>query len=261
MINRHTRSSELQPLPMEALKSWFKRNRIQFTDAGSLPLGFGHDQEQYQFYDYPAPGQHEAFGLFFEWETADFFDSPYSPHLAAGLWGPRRDDPHRGRGLAIGFFAAFSLDKDGNQVPQFSGAPPHPGGPAMFIEDFTVNDGNEEIADWQLTECRLLPDLAGNRRYRIHLLLSDSDVRAFLWEVLADNTCRFIDQISCTDDPPQTGLPQPYCGVYESDRGVGNVFVGHGFARPDNNSRIESLCIAHGAKLCCESGTVPASQK
>jgi hypothetical protein len=230
---------------VEALPGWFRNRSIPFLDVGALGLGFGEGRPQYRLFDYPAPQPHETMGMFLEWRTADFFDTPEGAHLALGLRGPVPDDPHRGRGLAIGIFANRTRAPDGTDIELFAGAPEPPGGPGMFLEEFTVNDGRRPIPAWQLSRCRDLPDLAGHRTYRIDLYVSRDDVWADVWEVLGDRSYRFLDHTRGTLHPPRDDRPGPACTEDPGDRGVGNAFIGNAFTTVDNRSRIDALFLAH----------------
>jgi hypothetical protein len=233
------------PIPLEEMAGWFRRRSIPFLDAGALNLGFGEGQPQYRLYDYPGPQDEETMGMFLEWSTADYFDVPHGAHLALGMRGPVPEDPHRGRGLAIGMFSNRTTAPDGSDVELFAGAPEPPGGPGMFLEEFTVNDGHRPIHEWQLSRCRDLPALVGHRTYRIDLFVSRNAVWTNVWEVLSDRSHRFLDHTNCGLHPPRDDRPAPSCAEDPGDRGVGNAFVGNGFAAPDNRSRIEALFIAH----------------
>lgn len=233
------------PVRTDDLASWFRRHSIPYRELGALDLGFGEGRPQYRLYDHPAPRDGETVGLFLEWSTTDFFDTPEGPHLALGLRGPVPDDPHRGRGLAIGIFANRTTGPDGSDVELFAGAPEPPGGPGMFLEEFTVNDGHRPIHEWQLSRCRALPGLTGHRRYRIDLAASRASVEASVWEILADGTYRFLDRTSGALHPPRNGRPAPSSAEDPGDRGVGNAFIGTAFTRPDTRSRIDALYLAH----------------
>ena len=89
-------------VPTQDLPFFFRSNGIAFTAAGSLKLGFGRGNDQYRLYNYSGPAEDETMGIFFELHTEDFFEVDSGPHVAIGLRGPVREDPHRGRGLAIG---------------------------------------------------------------------------------------------------------------------------------------------------------------
>lgn len=232
-------------VPAESLPAWLAERNIPHVAVGRLDLGFGAGQPQYALFPYAAPRPEESMGLFFEWHTEDFFDAPENAHLAVGLRGPRPDDPHRGRGLALGMLACRTRRRDGDIVPLFSGCPEPPGGPAVFLEEFTVNDGRSAISNWQLTECRPVPALRGGGVYRVDLHVSRTAVWAAVWERRGDDH-RFLVQTSTVLDPPRAaGEDPPSSAEHPSDRGWGNVFIGNGFARPDNRSFVDRIVIAH----------------
>ena len=103
-------------------------------------------------------------GMVCEWHTEDYFEVDSGPHIAIGMRGPVKHDPHRGRGLAIGILANRAVDPadPDNPVPLFRGCMDPPGGPSFFIEDFTVCDGMTPVREWQLSTGQDLPDLQGN---------------------------------------------------------------------------------------------------
>ncbi len=224
--------------------------------AGTLVLGFGQDNPQYHLFPYPAPADDETIGVFFDWHTADFFDVDTGPHVAVGLRGPVDEDPHRGRGLAIGILSngTSHSEKPGEIVPLFPGCPDPPGGPSFFIEDFTVNDGTAPPSDWQLSLGQHLPLLQGEGLYRVDIHVSFGNVWVGVWKVTANRSAggeiareyRFLGQATCTDEAPgYRGTPDLPCPEDPGDRGKGNVFIGTGFASPETRSRIENIYIAH----------------
>ena len=237
-------------MPTAGLAQHFRRHGIAFRREPALQLGFGEGRPQYRLYDYPLPDRPCTMGMFFEWHTADFFDAPVNAHLAVGLRGPRADDPHRGRGLALGMLSASTRDATGAVLPLFAGCAPPPGGPAMFIEEFTVNEGRAPIPDWQLSQARQLPGLGGSGVYRVDLHVSDTRVWAAIWQRLdggEDSRYRFMAQTGTHLHPPLAGggRPHPASALHSDDQGVGNGFIGCGFSRADNQSRIEQLHLAH----------------
>lgn len=242
-------NQEPRVVPTEELESWFRSRGIPYRACGSQPLGFGHGNPQYRLYDYPAPADDETMGLFCEWRTADFFDVDTGPHVAIGLRGAVEDDPHRGRGLAIGILASRmpSADAVADWVPLFEGCPDYPGGPSFFIEDFSRNDGRAPIRSWQLSRGRPLPGLAGNGLYRIDILVARDRAWAGVWRVkesaAGSRRYEFMGQVASPDRSPGfAGLP---CTELAEDRGRGNAFVGAGFADPDNRSRVDNIYLAH----------------
>jgi hypothetical protein len=236
-------------VPTEELEAWFKVREIAYRACGSQPLGFGRGKPQYLLHDYPAPADDETMGLFCEWHTEDFFDVDSGPHVAIGLRGPVVDDPHRGRGLAIGVLASRmpAADRPGSWVPLFKGCPDYPGGPSFFVEDFSRNDGNAPIPAWQLSPGRHLPTLQGSGVYRIDIHVSRDRAWAGVWQVMntgqGERQYRFMDQVSCSDragdfsGTPGFELPE--------DRGRGNAFIGAGFTDPDNRSWVDNIYLAH----------------
>jgi hypothetical protein len=232
-------------VPSADLPAWFRARGISFLEAGRLALGFGADRPQYRLFDYPAPAPRETMGIFFEWHTKDFFSDPRGPHLAVGLRGPRPDDPHRGRGLALGVLAASATDSDGNTRPLFAGCPEAPGGPALFLEEFTVNDGVRPVEEWQLSHCIPVPGLAGDGVYRVDLHVAQAEVWAAVWKREAGGY-RFLAQACCAENPPRrAGHAAPSPREHPEDRGQGNAFIGNGFADPDNLSFVDHVVIAH----------------
>ena len=192
-------------IPTEDLEAWFRAGGIAYRACGSQPLGFGQGQPQYRLHEFAAPRDDETMGLFCEWHTDDFFDVDSGPHVAIGLRGTVTDDPHRGRGLAIGVLASrmHSADEPGAWVPLFKGCPDWPGGPAMFIEDFSRNDGKAPIPRWQLSPGRHLPQLRGQGVYRIDIHVSRDHAWAGVWQVIESEGgtrhYEFMDQVACTD--------------------------------------------------------------
>ena len=221
--------------------------------AGSLGLGFGTGNDQYHLYHYPGPADDETMGLFCEWHTEDYFDVETGPHVAIGLRGPVDDDPHRGRGLAIGILAnrMNNPDEPKNPIELFRGCPDPPGGPSFFIEDFTINEGTAPIKEWQFSPGQDLPRLRGNRIYRLDIHVSKDQVWVGIWEVIRSDASgaddyRFLGQATCTDEgPAYTGNPRSPCPEDPLDRGQGNVFIGTGFSDPETRSRISDIYIAH----------------
>lgn len=236
-------------VPTEELERWFRSRGIAFRACGSVGLGFGEGKPQYRFYDYPAPADDEIMGLFCEWRTEDFFDVDTGPHVAIGLRGTVEQDPHRGRGLAIGVLACRMPSEEDSTawVPLFSGCPDWPGGPSFFVEDFSLNDGKTPIEAWQLSPGRALPGLVGNGLYRIDIHVARANVWAGVWKITesADGLreYHFMDQVACSDRTPRfSGSP---CHELAEDRGRGNAFIGAGFADPANRSRVENVYLAH----------------
>ena len=127
-------SGSMPFVPARDLEAFFRQQGIRFERQPRLELGFGEGYPQYRFMEYPLPGPGQTMAICFEWHTADFFDSPDGPHLAVGIRGPIEEDPHRGRGLAIGILAGDTpdpADPHGRQ-PLFEGCPPFPGGPSCL---------------------------------------------------------------------------------------------------------------------------------
>jgi hypothetical protein len=236
-------------VPTGQLPHYFEANNIAYRACGAVELGFGHGKPQYMLYDYPAPEDDEVMGLFCEWHTADFFDVDTGPHLGIGLRGPVTDDPHRGRGLAIGILACDtpSPDESGVVLPLFSGCPAYPGGPSFFVEDFSRNDGQTPIADWQLSPGRVLPELTGNSLFRIDVHVAREHVWAGVWKITeSDNGSRdyrFLDQVACSDRA--SGFAGSPCRELAEDTGRGNAFIGTGFADPDSRSWVDNVFLAH----------------
>ena len=242
-------------VPTENLASYFRSRGISYKEMGSLDLGFGHGRDQYRLYNYPAPADDETMGVFCEWHTEDYFEVDSGPHIAIGMRGPVGEDPHRGRGLAIGILASHAPDPENpdKPVPLFKGCPDAPGGPSFFIEDFTVCDGKTPISEWQLSLGQCLPELGANGIYRIDIHVSKDSVWAGVWQVLTrragdgeiSRDYSFLGQTACPDtesgfDGYMTGM-----GVEDAlDRGRGNAFIGTGFSDPDTRSRVENIFIS-----------------
>jgi hypothetical protein len=236
-------------VPTEELETWFHSRGIAFRACGSQPLGFGRGKPQYRLHDYPGPAEDETMGLFCEWHTENFFDVDTGPHVAIGLRGPVAHDPHRGRGLAIGILASrmHSADEPGAWVPLFRGCPDWPGGPSMFIEDFSRNDGEAPIPAWQLSPGRHLAALRGGGVYRIDIRVSRDRTWAGVWRVTGpgegESKYRFMGQVACSDRAPGfSGTPGDELA---EDRGQGSAFIGAGFADPDNRSWVGNIYLAH----------------
>jgi len=238
-------------VPTGELEFYFKSRDISYRACGSVGLGFGQGKHQYRLYDYPGPGDDETMGLFCEWRTRDFFDVDTGPHVAIGLRGTIADDPHRGRGLAIGILAGQMPSPDDHEVmqPLFMGCPDWPGGPSFFVEDFSLNDGVAPVEAWQLSPGQCLPELLGNGVFRIDIHVSRDHVWAGVWKVTesatqpATRNYTFLDQVACSDRAP--GFAGPPCLEQAVDRGRGNAFIGSGFADPDNRSFMDNVYLAH----------------
>jgi hypothetical protein len=236
------------PVPAAELPDYFRAREIHFERMPRIDLGFGADKPQYRFMRYALPGPGCAMGIFFEWHTRDFFDSPDGPHLAVAVRGPVEEDPHRGRGLAIGILAGDAPDPanpDG-RVPLFDGCPPYPGGPSCFIEDFTINEGTAPIPTWQMTGGRELPALGNQGIYRIDIRVTTQNTRAGVWQVFDDGDYRCLAQVDCRDGGPGSlaGSNAP-CPELPEDSGVGNAFIGTGFASPETLSFADNIYLAH----------------
>ena len=240
-------------VPTGSLESYFLSRGIDFTRAGSLKLGFGHGKEQYRLYPYPGPADDETMGVFCEWHTEDYFEVDSGPHLAIGIRGPVKHDPHRGRGLAIGILANRSNDPD-QPVALFKGCPDPPGGPSFFIEDFTVCDGKTPICEWQLSTGQDLPELRGHGIYRIDIHVARDSVWAAVWQVRINHSTDgesgreyiFMSETSCPDRSPGVGGSVIGTGgEVLQDRGRGNAFIGTGFSDPQTRSHVENIFIAH----------------
>jgi hypothetical protein len=201
-------------VPTGELASYFRSNGIAFTTVPQLSLGFGQGNDQYCLFPYPGPADDETMGIFFEWHTEDFFAVDSGPHLAIGLRGPLKEDPHRGRGLAIGILASQVSNPDDHDHPVqlFRGCPDPPGGPAFFIEDFTLNKVTKKSS----------VDGVVTRNYT------------------------FMGQAICSGEGPgYSGNPGSPCPQEAADRGQGNAFIGSGFADPETRSRVDNIHIAH----------------
>lgn len=248
-------NTETQPrlVPTEDLPSYFQSKGIAYSAMGSLSLGFGHGNDQYRLYSYPGPADYETMGLFCEWHTGDFFEVDTGPHVAIGLRGPTREDPHRGRGLAIGILAneVCLPDAPDQPIPLFAGCPDAPGGPSFFIEDFSRNDGIAPVCDWQLSPGRHLPLLQGNGIYRIDIHVSKNHAWAGVWKIIEKQSAGgsvlrdyvFLDQVACSDEA--FGFDGSSCPEVLADRGRGNAFIGSGFASPETTSLVKNIYLAH----------------
>ncbi len=243
-------------VPTEELASYFRSRGIAFTTAEPLSLGFGHGNDQYRLYPYPAPADDATMGVFCEWHTEDYFAVDSGPHIAIGMRGPVGDDPHRGRGLAIGILANSTPNPDApdQPIPLFRGCPDPPGGPAFFIEDFTVCDGTRPVCDWQLSAGRHLPALQGYGTYRIDVHVSRECAWAGVWKVLIKRresggetrAYEFLAETSGPDAAFRTGAGPGGWGCEDPlDRGRGNAFIGTGFSDPATRSWIGNIHIAH----------------
>jgi hypothetical protein len=249
-------SSNPQLVPTCDLPEYFESHSIAHQHVGDIKLGFGKGQDQYRLIPYEGPADDETMGIFFEWHTEDYFDVDSSPHIAIGLRGPVADDPHRGRGLAIGILAAYMDDPEnpGQAIELFKGCPPPPGGPSFFIEDFSINEGIAPPSEWQFSMGRDLPELTGNRSYRIDVHVSKGQVWAGVWMILEATSASappkpeymFLGQTYGADDVTAfSGDPQAPCPEDALDRGQGNAFIGSGFSDPDSSSWIDNIYIAH----------------
>jgi hypothetical protein len=243
-------------VPTEELETYFLSGGIAFTTATPLKLGFGCDENQYKLYSYPAPADDETMAIFCEWHTEDYFEVDTGPHLAIGMRGAVTEDPHRGRGLAIGILAGNADNPDDPDHPfaLFRGCPDSPGGPSFFIEDFTKCDGKTPISEWQLSRGQLLPELKGNGIFRIDVHVSRSGVWAGVWRVLENRSAEggetrsyaFLGQTVCSiEEAGFDGETGPLCCEDPLDRGQGNVFIGTGFSDPETNSWVDNIYIAH----------------
>jgi len=252
MINR------IQPrlVPTGDLAPWFLSRGIAFTTAEPLSLGFGQADKQYQLYPYPGPADDETMGVFCEWHTEDYFEVDSGPHIAIGMRGPVPQDPHRGRGLAIGILANQMINPDDPEhpLPLFKGCPDPPGGPSCFIEDFSVCDGKTPVSEWQLSAGRHLPGLKGHGIYRIDIHVSRDCAWAGVWQVTARRSIEgesipdyiFMGQAHSPDTESGFGAHLVGRGREDvMDRGKGNAFIGTGFSDPQTRSRVENIYIAH----------------
>jgi hypothetical protein len=243
-------------VPTDELSSFFRSRGIAYTQADRLNLGFGTGKDQYRLYHYPGPADDETMGVFFEWHTEDYFEVDTSPHIAIGMRGPLEEDPHRGRGLAIGILASHMINPDDPDHPieLFEGCPGPAGGPSFFIEDFTINEGTRPIKEWQFSRGQELSELNGNNIYRIDIHVSRDNVWAGVWQVSNQVTesvktapvYTFLGQTSCTaQGPAYSGNPDSPCPEDEHDRGTGNAFIGTGFSDPETRAWIDNIYIAH----------------
>jgi hypothetical protein len=241
-----------QFVPASRLPEFFDGHALGWRKQEKLNLGFGAGNDAYRLWSYPAPADDETMGIFFEWHTEDYFDVDSSPHVAIGLRGPLPHDPHRGRGLAIGILSSHMPDPHNPErlIALFDGCPPYPGGPAFFIEDFTINEGVAPARAWQFSKGRPLPGLQGHRHYRVDVHVSKQQVWAGVWMLTQNRRGRpvatFLDQTSCTGDMPASADdPDAPCPELDEDRGVGNAFIGTGFSDPETRSWIDQIFIAH----------------
>lgn len=236
-------------VPSEELPDYFSKQALGWQRQEKLCLGFGHGNDAYRFWQYPAPLDDETMGIFFEWHTEDYFKAGTSPHVAIGLRGPLVDDPHRGRGLAIGILSSHMPDSQNpNQmVSLFSGCPSYPGGPAFFIEDFTINEGTAPAVAWQFSPGKHLPGLKNECCYRVDVHVSKDHVWAGVWLLSGiAKEAKFLGQNSCIGDMPASkGNTDAPCPQLPEDRGVGNAFIGTGFSDPQTRSWIDQIHIAH----------------
>lgn len=236
-------------VPSDELPEYFRQNALGWQRQEKLFLGFGPGKPAYRLWPYPAPADDETMGIFFEWHTEDYFSVASSPHVAIGLRGPVAGDPHRGRGLAIGILSSHMPDPQNPErlVELFKGCPPHPGGPAFFIEDFTINEGTAPAVDWQFSPGRQLPELKNNRCYRVDVHVSKAHVWAGVWMLSAKTgEAKFLGQNACTGEMPASRRgAEGFCPEMPGDRGVGNAFIGTGFSDPETRSWIDKIHIAH----------------
>ena len=244
----------------EDLPDWLATNALAYRQQDKLALGFGHGNQQYKLFHYPGPADDETMGIFCEWHTEDYFDVDTGPHIAIGLRGPVEKDPHRGRGLAIGILASEMPDPadPAKRIDMFTGCPPSPGGPAFFIEDFTINEGTAAIRDWQLSRGQALPLLVGHRVYRIDIHVSKGQVWAGVWMISETPSAmgkigrdyQFIGQTRCSPEMPactrDAAAPGPEAAL---DKAIGNAFIGTGFSDPETLSWIDNIYIAHWKSL------------
>ena len=243
-------------VPSVDLSTYFRSNGLAYTAFAPLKLGFGHGNKQYKLYAYPAPAADEIMAVFYEWHTGDFSEIDTNPYIAIGMRGPYKEEPHRGRGLAIGILANQVSDPEDpeNPIPLFKGCPDPPGGPSFFIEDFTKNDGNTPIPEWQLSLGKDLPQLQGNSIYRIGVQVSIDRVWVNVWQVIEKRSVNakvIRDYVLLGQaDSPDEGLefggnPGSPCQENKLDRGRGNAFIGSGFADPETRSWIDNIYITH----------------
>lgn len=249
-----------QLVPTAGLPAFFISSGIIYQAVAPLSLAFGHGKQQYRLYSYPGPAEDETMAVFCEWHTRDFFAVDSDPHFAIGMRGPVADHPHRGRGLAIGILAnqMHNPDDPDHPVQLFKGCPDPPGGPAFFLEDFSINDGSTAVEEWQLSLGKKLPQLRNNHIYRIDVHVSFNSAWVGIWEakkthsdrglITADYT--FLGQADWPDEGPGIGAhfkpakPEDY-----QDRGQGNAFIGCGFADPETRSWVENIYLAHWKNL------------
>jgi hypothetical protein len=245
-----------QLIPSEDLPAHFLSHGIQFKKNAALELNFGHGNDQYRLYRYPGPTHDETMGIFFEWHTMDFFAVDSGPHLGIGLRGPVEEDPHRGRGLAIGILASHMNNPEDSEHPVqlFKGCPGPPGGPSFFIEDFSKNDGIAAIPEWQLSLGQQLPALKANQVYRIDIHVSSGHVWAAVWQItngpmtngVSERSYTFLAQTTCSENALGfSGDITAPCPQTTTDRGRGNAFIGTAFADPETRSRVDNIHIAH----------------
>ena len=244
-----------QLIATKDLPSHFLTNGISYASHAALDLNFGKGNDQYQLYTYPSPAPDETMGIFFEWHTEDFFAVNTGPHLGIGLWGPVKEDPHRGRGLAIGILASHMNNPDDpdHPIPLFEGCPGPPGGPSFFIEDFSGNDGIAPIRDWQLSKGQPLPSLRGSHIYRIDIHVSADNVWVGIWQVIehqntvgtSHRSYAFLAQGTCAEEAQTPGGAIRPCPHATPDRNRGNAFIGTAFADPETRSRVDNIYIAN----------------
>ena len=223
-------------VPGDALEAHFQQHALWHGPLDDIALGFGTGNPQYALIPCAAPGPTGVLGLFFEWHTRDFFQLAPGAHLAVGLDGPVEADPHRGRGLAIGHFAGTAPGEGDGERRLFAGADPHPGGPAGFLEEFTVNEGTAPIHDWQLTPALPLPDLEDEAVVRVDIHVSARNTWAAAWRIDRE-TPSLLGHWSGRDGPAfADGRTPPTPARDPSDNGVGNVFIGSAFGSPKTAS-------------------------
>jgi len=237
------------------LPSHFLSNGIRHTSHTPLNLNFGQGNDQYHLYSYPCPAPGETMGIFFEWHTEDFFAVETGPHLGVGLRGPVKEDPHRGRGLAIGILASHMNNPDDPEhpIPLFEGCPGPPGAPSFFIEDFSGNDGIAPIRDWQLSKGQPLPSLQGYHTYRIDIHVSADNVWVGIWQVTEHQNTGgtghrsyvFLAQATCSKEASAAGGATSPCPQAILDRDRGNAFIGTAFADPETRSWVDNIFIAN----------------
>ena len=243
-------------IPTGELESYFRSNKIAYAALEPLSLGFGHGNKQYMFYSYPTLAPDKTMGMFCEWHTEDFFEVDTGPHIAIGLRGPEKEKPHEGRGLAMGILAnqVSNPEDPDNPIQLFRGCPDPPGGPSFFIEDFTRNDGNSPIRDWQLSLGKELPQLKGNSIYRIDVQVSFDQVWVGIWQVIRSRSINsdvlqnyvLLGHAGYPDEGSgfHVGHNSSYQGI-NPDQGSGNAFIGSGFADPETRSWVDNIYISH----------------